>query len=317
MAQSIATGKRKHNCDRASNGHHAHAPPPPPPPPMIAIAPHYPQYQTGSSQPQSQLHALLAEGSPRLDYIPSRIEDIVKLITLGGCPQCGCFECIKKGKVGGGSIQKYVCKECNKKFHESSVISKNEGTYVDRTMEGKERVQALFQYGYGEAIQREMAEDKLNFQRRVQVLQEQLREKRRNISKLLDLHFLIDEDEKDPSTISKHVQEKKKVGKIEQQHANPLRSTILLLRKEMAPKLEQTVARLLSERDKLRHEGLMQNIILEEEQIIDVVTTAQATCIASSEGGNNGRYELASRMLQDGGEEIEIFEKYSDEDGNE
>mmetsp|Transcript_34445 Transcript_34445/g.56302 ORF Transcript_34445/g.56302 Transcript_34445/m.56302 type:complete len:300 (-) Transcript_34445:204-1103(-) len=288
-----------------------------------SLATNHPLHQKKSAHQNSYVASLLLPlptKPPRLDAIPERIEDLLKVINIGGCPHCGSIEMKKYGKVKlrGCLVQRYLCKACSKAFRELT-----EKADAHRTFEGRQKLQALFHYAYGELVKKEMTADELDFERKMTSLQDQLRAKRRNISKLLGIP--LDEDCVDNDQTARVDNGGSNLTKGASQAKNPFRETILLLRHE-TPKLERAVTRMLiHHRDHssispssimeveggiTNHYSDTQQQLMAEEEELDVVNDQPPNSVSKC----NESYKLASRIMQEGGEEIEIFEKCTGDD---
>ena len=282
---------------------------------------------------------------PPLDTIPSTLVDLQRIINMGGCPRCGHIDAGKCGKIKGGTVQKYRCKHCKCYYHEcqNDYVRKEArltpDVYQDHTLEGKQRVITLANHAYEQITKNEMNQDEKIFQQRIQVLYAQLVEKRRNVSKLLGIILptvAVEEDNNDNdnsmqqtnnnnSGIDGETSEKKidstsnstdsKEGggeadtKSTSNNSNnnsvdPFRDAILLLRNETS-KLEQRMFALQQRQDQMMKSG-------EEDEEVDILNDdnpPRTPMLLGANGGGGATYQLASKIVQEGGEEITIYEK--------
>ena len=258
---------------------------------------------------------------PPLEKIPARIKELVNLIKIGGCTSCGCTEC---HRVQLRSSKNYRCNECKWEFAISSKSKHRNKTYRDRTFEGKQRLLALVKYANEEIVKREMEADRVEFEQQMVEMKMKLSTKRRNISKLLDIPLGVEDEEivqpkKKKRGRSPKKEEEAKGGTDVQQVEDPLKEMILLLRNE-TPQLEGSVSRLLhyyrntpsvvnsndnagEDATKAANESSVdEKQESKEDDPVDIVTDQPSRC-------NKAGYQLASRFIQDDGEEIEIYEK--------
>ena len=282
---------------------------------------------------------------PPLETIPSTLVDLQRIINMGGCPRCGHIDAGKCGKIKGGTVQKYRCKHCKCYYHEcqNDYVRKEArltpDVYQDHTLEGKQRVITLANHAYEQITKNEMNQDEKIFQQRIQVLYAQLVEKRRNVSKLLGIILptvAVEEDNNDNdnsmqqtnnnnSGIDGETSEKKidstsnstdsKEGGGEadtkstsnnnnNNSVDPFRDAILLLRNETS-KLEQRMFALQQRQDQMAKAG-------EEEEEVDILTDdnpPRTPMLLGANEGGGATYQLASKIVQEGGEEITIYEK--------
>lgn len=282
---------------------------------------------------------------PPLETIPSTLVDLQRIINMGGCPRCGHIDAGKCGKIKGGTVQKYRCKHCKCYYHEcqNDYVRKEArltpDVYQDHTLEGKQRVITLANHAYEQITKNEMNQDEKIFQQRIQVLYAQLVEKRRNVSKLLGIILptvAVEEDNNDNdnsmqqtnnnnSGIDGETSEKKidstsnstdsKEGGGEadtkstsnnnnNNSVDPFRDAILLLRNETS-KLEQRMFALQQRQDQMAKAG-------EEEEEVDILNDdnpPRTPMLLGANGGGGATYQLASKIVQEGGEEITIYEK--------
>ena len=283
---------------------------------------------------------------PPLETIPSTLVDLQRIINMGGCPRCGHIDAGKCGKIKGGTVQKYRCKHCKCYYHEcqNDYVRKEArltpDVYQDHTLEGKQRVITLANHAYEQITKNEMNQDEKIFQQRIQVLYAQLVEKRRNVSKLLGIILptvaLGEEDNNDNnnslqltnnnnSGIDGETSEKKidstsnstdsKEGGGEadtkstsnnnnNNSVDPFRDAILLLRNETS-KLEQRMFALQQRQDQMMKSG-------EEDEEVDILNDdnpPRTPMLLGANGGGGATYQLASKIVQEGGEEITIYEK--------
>ena len=278
---------------------------------------------------------------PPLETIPSTLVDLQRIINMGGCPRCGHIDAGKCGKIKGGTVQKYRCKHCKCYYHEcqNDYVRKEArltpDVYQDHTLEGKQRVITLANHAYEQITKNEMNQDEKIFQQRIQVLYAQLVEKRRNVSKLLGIILptvAVEEDNNDNdnsmqqtnnnnSGIDGETSEKKidstsnstdsKEGGGEadtkstsnnnnNNSVDPFRDAILLLRNETS-KLEQRMFALQQRQDQMMKSG-------EEDEEVDILSDDNPPPPRVANGGG-ATYQLASKIVQEGGEEITIYEK--------
>lgn len=157
-------------------------------------------------------------------------------------------------------------------------------------------------------------------------LQGQLREKRRNISKLLGIP--LEEDFENTDQTARIGNCGSNITKGASQSKNPFRETILLLRHE-TPKLERAVTRLLNhhrnhsstspltimevEGDIANYLDTHQQMMAEDEELSSTADVVNDH-LPKSASKCNESYKLASRIMQEGGEEIDIFEKCTGDD---
>ena len=282
---------------------------------------------------------------PPLETIPSTLVDLQRIINMGGCPRCGHIDAGKCGKIKGGTVQKYRCKHCKCYYHEcqNDYVRKEArltpDVYQDHTLEGKQRVITLANHAYEQITKNEMNQDEKIFQQRIQVLYNELVEKRRNVSKLLGIILptvAVEEDNNDNdnsmqqtnnnnSGIDGETSEKKidstsnstdsKEGGGEadtkstsnnnnNNSVDPFRDAILLLRNETS-KLEQRMFALQQRQDQMAKAG-------EEEEEVDILNDdnpPRTPMLLGANGGGGATYQLASKIVQEGGEEITIYEK--------
>lgn len=280
-----------------------------------------------------------------LDAIPGVLQHHVNIINLSGCPRCNSTQAklwVSKNNTGG-TVQKYGCKNCKKVYHENTprppiqhpptdyqVLSKDEEMFL-----GKGRLQKVATRTYAEITKREIHQDKLIFEQKKKVLQHQLKEKRRKIFQLLGLPFDDDDEEEEndddsdddnaplmslkgkkhdtleeevTDTVGGNETESKKnsavsgdttkgdkspideATKAKNTSSNPFRDTILLLRRE-THKLEQRVS--LHQQHQAMIEG-------GEDEEVDITNDAVLR--------PRSKYQLASRIVQEGGDEVTIYE---------
>ena len=298
------------------------------------------QHPTRKNKTTSQMLIM-----PPLETIPSTLVDLQRIINMGGCPRCGHIDAGKCGKIKGGTVQKYRCKHCKCYYHEcqNDYVRKEArltpDVYQDHTLEGKQRVITLANHAYEQITKNEMNQDEKIFQQRIQVLYAQLVEKRRNVSKLLGIILptvAVEEDNNDNdnsmqqtnnnnSGIDGETSEKKidstsnstdsKEGGGEadtkstsnnnnNNSVDPFRDAILLLRNETS-KLEQRMFALQQRQDQMAKAG-------EEEEEVDILNDdnpPRTPMLLGANGGGGATYQLASKIVQEGGEEITIYEK--------
>ena len=298
------------------------------------------QHPTRKNKTTSQMLIM-----PPLDTIPSTLVDLQRIINMGGCPRCGHIDAGKCGKIKGGTVQKYRCKHCKCYYHECQddlvrlYARLTPDIYQDHTLEGKQRVITLANHAYEQITKNEMNQDEKIFQQRIQVLYAQLVEKRRNVSKLLGIILptvAVEEDNNDNdnsmqqtnnnnSGIDGETSEKKidstsnstdsKEGGGEadtkstsnnnnNNSVDPFRDAILLLRNETS-KLEQRMFALQQRQDQMAKAG-------EEEEEVDILSDdnpPRTPMLLGANGGGGATYQLASKIVQEGGEEITIYEK--------
>ena len=284
---------------------------------------------------------------PPLETIPSTLVDLQRIINMGGCPRCGHIDAGKCGKIKGGTVQKYRCKHCKCYYHEcqNDFVRKEArltpDIYQDHTLEGKQRVLTLANHAYEQITKNEMNQDEKIFQQRIQVLNTQLVEKRRNVSKLLGMILptiaLGEEDNNDNNNNSMQLTNnnnngidgetsEKKIdstsnctdskegggGEADSKPNNnnnnnnsvdPFRDAILLLRNETS-KLEQRMFALQQRQEQMAKAG-------EEDEEVDILNddNPPRTPRLPGANGNGATYQLASKIVQEGGEEITIYEK--------
>mmetsp|Transcript_35170 Transcript_35170/g.84876 ORF Transcript_35170/g.84876 Transcript_35170/m.84876 type:complete len:232 (+) Transcript_35170:3-698(+) len=213
-------------------------------------------------------------------------------------------------------------------------------------LEDKQRLQALVRHAYGQITDEEMENDRSDFERRIQCLQRRLGERRDTISRLLDVPLLRQAQQGGDNRNNERIAAasssdiggaRTRVSKGESSsggaEGDPFGETILLLRHE-TPKLEQRVSRQIM----MMIRGIKNQPSSSPLSTIDVqggvspttsdedIVTKQTrngdrglTSIVDIEHDNASSppsastckrgYRLASRILQEGGEEIEIFEK--------
>ena len=282
-----------------------------------------------------------------LDAIPRVLQHHVNIINLGGCPRCNSTKAKLSPDSIGGTVQKYGCKNCKKVYHENTprppilldgvqpptdyqvLLSKDEQMFL-----GKGRLQQVATRTYAEITKREIHQDKLIFEQKKKVLQHQLKEKRRKIFQLLGLPFDDDDEEEEDDvsdddnaplmslkgkkhdtleeevtdTVGGSETESKKnsavsgdttkgdkspideATKAKSTSSNPFRDTILLLRCE-THKLEHRVS--LHQHHQAMIEG-------GEDEEVDITNDAVLR--------PRSKYQLASRIIQEGGDEVTIYE---------
>lgn len=185
--------------------------------------------------------------------------------------------------------------------------------------ESKRKMKRLFDHAHATLAKQEMAADELEFQRKMTFLRDQLIEKRKNISRLLGGASEEDCERNAPAPSIENGGSTNPSTEKGSQAENPYKEMILLLRDE-TPKLERAVDALLMHQrnqsiveghgDSTAFLGTRQQKWAVEEASVDVVSY-DAPKIASE---CNESFKLASRIIQEGGEEIEIFEKYTNDD---
>lgn len=184
--------------------------------------------------------------------------------------------------------------------------------------ESKRKMKRLFDYAHAKLAKQEMAADEVEFQRRMTSLRNQLIEKRKNVSRLLGGTLEEDCERNAPAPTIENDRSTTPSTENASRAKNSYRAMILLLREE-TPKLERAVDTLLIHQrnqpiveghgDASAFLGTRQQKWAEEEATVDVVSD-DAPKIASE---CNECFKLASRIIQEDGEEIKIFEKCDDD----
>ena len=120
---------------------------------------------------------------PPLETIPSTLVDLQRIINMGGCPRCGRIDAMKKGKIKGGTVQKYQCKHCKCYYHECQGEYRKEARltpdiFQDHTLEGKQRLITLAKHACEQITKIEMNQEEKIFQSKIKVMHNKLVEKR-------------------------------------------------------------------------------------------------------------------------------------------
>ena len=249
----------------------------------------------------------------------------------------------------------------------------------------KQQIITLCQNAHEKMHQSQMNEDELQYKQKIKMMQQRLKEKKRGVSKLLNL-FLEEQVGDNDGTDGNDCENEKSIGtleaeegggkrrhneqtakatkKVKSQSNNPWRDAILLLRQQ-TPQLEQLVSRLLHNSDTSNNRDLLPegeqretgrrggtsstNIVnigiadsTKDEESLSVPTMAKQSelvppmpnheeyDVAITHNANssatyssspaivaesdNECYRLASRIIQDDGEEFEIYERCSNVD---
>ncbi|KAL3781037.1 hypothetical protein ACHAW5_004239 [Stephanodiscus triporus] len=309
--------------------------------------------------------------------VPSVVEDLAWIISVGGCPECGSTtDCARVGERTGSSSRSrspFLCSSCSTTFYawderlrvRRDVMRRRGGDCEDcdrdgRAYLGKRRLSSIARGAYREICRGEMVTDRDDFVREIRELRHKIRAERRKVFGLLELPLEEEAggeeeeyDDKDdgssrdggtsvvvaggarattsppppPATTSTMTTTRDGEGSTMMGEGDPFGASILLIRRATL-KLEMVVANLLlrcgdlssspspSKSSSVADErGTGASSSGEDEDdpssFVDVAYDRQSASVTPSSGGGGGEYRLASRIRQEGGEEIEIFEKCS------
>eukprot|EP00804_Cyclotella_cryptica_P016179 CCRYP_005688-RA/>CCRYP_005688-RA protein AED:0.03 eAED:0.03 QI:102/1/1/1/1/1/2/1096/644 len=247
--------------------------------------------------------------------ITQQVKELNSLFDEKFCNQCS-GKLIQLSQLGQ-ETGILTCNKCYCRFDNS--LAGNDNDFVkgsEQLFKGQEKIISLLR-GANEEINRSvMQNDYDEFQGKMRVLRDRLEEKRASI--LVKLNALWN-DTDDVATDVVH-ERVKTVKTGEQSVANPFQEAILLLRRE-TPILEQSVTRLMQSHTQFSLSSVNDTRELKDSEKCEASCkrdneTFQHVSLTEPYDRNatesNDCYKLASRVVQDDGEEIEIYERCDD-----
>ncbi|KAL7478241.1 hypothetical protein ACHAW6_004013 [Cyclotella cf. meneghiniana] len=253
-----------------------------------------------------------------VDYTKSVLEQVQELNSL--LDEIYCNRCSGK-LIQLGQVEKeidiFACNSCHCRFEKR--LLKNDNGFMkesEQYFQGQEKILTLLRGANEEVNRSAMEKDQVEFHSKIKILRDRLEQKRTSIMVKLNALWNGTDD-----VVTEAVQERVESGKSgDNSVTNPFQEAILLLRRE-TPKLEQSVTRLMHSHAQfplsLANGTKESNDSgkCEHERKTDSKTFGHVSLTQPNDNNltpSNNCFKLASRVVQDDGEEIEIYERCDD-----